>query len=104
MCPYDAQIDRIKQQIMQKYSPKDIFLFGSCACGIVSGHSDIDICIVIDTDNKRKLASDIQLEIESDIDVDIVVYTPNEWEKYKDEQSSFAHIIYKKGVSLIDRH
>ena len=78
MCPYDAQIDRIKQQIMQKYSPKDIFLFGSCACGIVSGHSDID--------------------------VDIVVYTPNEWEKYKDEQSSFAHIIYKKGVSLIDRH
>jgi len=104
MCPYDKQIDEIVKLIKNRYHPVDVYLFGSCARGMVTKHSDIDICLVADTDNKRKMAMDIQLDINCDADVDVVIYTPNEWKKYKDDPSTFAHIIAKKGVSLVGRY
>lgn len=104
MCPYDKEIEEIASYITYKYQPLDIYLFGSCARGVVSKHSDIDICIVADTGNKRKMAMDIQLGINCDTDVDILIYTPDEWHRYKDDPANFANIIANKGVSIIGRH
>ena len=104
MCPYDKQIDEIVRYITNKYRPLDIYLFGSCARGIVAKHSDIDICVIVNTDNKRKMAMDIQLGIECDADVDIVIYTPDEWQRHKSDPANFAYIIANKGVSLVGRY
>ncbi len=101
MLPYEKEIERIKSKIKCKFNPQDIFLFGSCAKGAVTANSDIDICVIINTNNKRQTVQEILLEVTGDIDVDVVVYTPEEWEKYKDDRATFAHVIYSKGVSII---
>jgi len=102
MCPYDFEIEDIKNQLINKYHPLDIILFGSCARGRVNKRrSDIDICMILETNDKRKVVRDILLEVEYDVDLDVVVYTPQEWQNNKDNQATFAGIIKRTGVSLL---
>lgn len=101
MCPYDTEIENIKKQIISRYNPIDIIIFGSCAKGRVSKSSDIDLCIIMNTKNKREVVCDMLLNIEYNVDLDIVVYTPEEWEYYKNDKTTFAGIINRGGVSLI---
>ena len=101
MCPYDIEIEYIKNQLIEKYNPIDIILFGSCAKGRVTRRSDVDICIILETKDKRKIVRDILIELEYKVDLDVVVYTPQEWQNNKDDQATFAGIIKRTGVSLI---
>lgn len=95
------EIDSIKQQILNKFCPENLYLFGSYARGLARKNSDIDICVIIDSDDKRKLREKILLEVESEKDIDVVIYTPKEWMRYKDDPSKFCYLIAQKGVSLI---
>ena len=101
MCPYDREIENIKNQIIRKYNPADIILFGSCAKGRVRRGSDVDICVILETNDKRKTVRDILINIDYDVDLDVVVYTPGEWQKYKDDKATFVGIINRTGASLI---
>lgn len=101
MCPYDREIEAIKGQLAERYHPVDIILFGSCAKKRVSRHSDVDICVVMETGDKRQTVRDMLLTIDYEVDLDIVVYTPQEWQKYKDDQGTFAGVINRTGVSLL---
>ncbi|MBQ9848813.1 MAG: nucleotidyltransferase domain-containing protein [Clostridia bacterium] len=77
-----------------------IILFGSRAKGKERETSDIDICIVAETDKKRRLASILQAEIESEYPIDILIYTPKEWEECVADKTSFASKIYTEGRIL----
>ena len=101
---YTEEIESIKNQIVSKFSPIDIYLFGSYAKGLITKKSDIDLCVIIDTDNKRELVQKILFEVESNNDLDVIIYTRDEWENHKDNPSTFAHIIKKTGVSLVGRY
>ncbi|MGB9813722.1 MAG: nucleotidyltransferase domain-containing protein [Thermovenabulum sp.] len=103
---YTEEIDKIKKQIMEKFKPVDIFLFGSYAKGLITKKSDIDICVIMDIkkEEKREMARRILIEVECESDLDVVVYTLEEWEKYKDDPSTFANLIKRTGVSIIDRY
>ncbi|AKL94726.1 DNA polymerase sigma [Clostridium aceticum] len=94
------EIEKIRNQINSILQAEDIILFGSYAKGVVSKKSDIDLCIVVNTNNKRKLMQEILLKIDIDIDIDIVIYTLDEWEKYKNDHSTFANVILRTGVSI----
>ncbi len=98
------EIDDIVNQIIKKFNPIDIFIFGSYAKGLINKKSDIDLCIIKNIDNKRKLVQQILLEVDYDSDLDIVVYTSTEWEKYKEDPSTFANIILRTGGSIIGRY
>ncbi|MDK2918160.1 MAG: uncharacterized protein PWQ37_893 [Candidatus Petromonas sp.] len=98
------EIDNIVKQIVEKFNPFDIYIFGSYAKGLINKRSDIDLCIIIDTNNKRNLVSQILLEVEYESDLDIVVYTKEEWNKYKEDSSTFANIIFRTGGSIIGRY
>lgn len=98
---YNETIENIKKQIVEKFRPVDIILFGSHAKGLARRQSDIDICVITETENKRKLVQDILLEIDYDVNLDVVVYTPTQWQQYKDDKAMFAHIINKTGVSIV---
>jgi predicted nucleotidyltransferase len=100
MSVHDEAVQSIRNQIVNKFNPVDVILFGSRAKGLVRKRSDIDICVIKDTQNKRKLVQDILLEIDCDVDLDVVVYTPAQWEKYKNDKSMFANVINRTGVSL----
>ncbi len=101
MNPYEAEIVAIKSHIIAKFQPEDILLFGSCAKRRINRHSDIDICVILATQDKRQVVMDILLANEKDVDLDIVVYTPEEWRNLKDNPATFAGVINQTGVSLL---
>lgn len=98
---FTEEIKSVVRQIIDRFNPKDIILFGSYAKGLVIKESDIDLCIIVNQGDKRKIAQEILLNTESETDLDIVVFLSDEWDKYKEDQSTFAGIVYRTGVSLI---
>ena len=96
MIPFREEIEEIKNQIIHLYNPYEIILFGSCAKGRAREDSDIDICIVLDFENKRELLIDLTMKIESSREVDFIVYTKSSWEKNLMDTASFASLIKKR--------
>ncbi len=77
-----------------------VILFGSRAKGTETEASDIDICIIAETENKRRLASKLQIAIDCEYPIDIIVYTPSEWKKCIEDDMSFAKKILTEGRVL----
>ena len=97
---FNIEVDNIKKQIIEKYDPKEIILFGSVAKGIFKVNSDIDLCVIKDTKDKRNLLAEMYIYIDSRIPFDLVLYTSEEWNKCVKDKSSFAYIIYNTGVKI----
>ena len=95
-----AEINSIKEQIVSRYFPSKIVLFGSQAKGTATKKSDIDLCIVKDTYDKRGLLADMSLTIESTKPFDLLLYTETEWNSCINDSASFAYLINKKGTVI----
>lgn len=77
MNPVEVQnkIREIAARIAQKFHPRKIILFGSWARGNPTPDSDVDLLIVADTDNPRKLAREIDGHIfPRRFPLDVLVY------------------------------
>ncbi|MEI6062840.1 MAG: nucleotidyltransferase domain-containing protein, partial [Bacteroidota bacterium] len=85
-------------QIVSQFIPQKIILFGSTAKGISRTNSDIDLCIIIETTDKKELLTQMYLNIDSYKPIDFIVYTPYEWINLINDKSSFAHLINTKGI------
>ncbi len=96
----DHYVNKIAEEIIIKFDPAKIILFGSVANGTYRSNSDIDLCIIKDTSSKRNTIAAIYTEIDSEIPFDIIVYTNEEWERNVNDLSSFAYKINKSGVVL----
>lgn len=96
----DTTLNKLKEDIVNKFKPERIILFGSIANSTYNYNSDIDLCIVSDTTNKRELITNLYTKIECDMPFDILVYTNEEWEKNIQDSSSFAYKINNSGVIL----
>jgi len=97
---FKDQIEYITEQIVSKYNPLKIILFGSCAKECVTKSSDIDLCIICEYEDKKKMLMDMFMYIESEKDIDLILYRPTEWEQYKEDTTTFASIINRKGMIL----
>ena len=98
-------VDRIVERIISDFSPKMIILFGSVASHSATENSDVDLLVVMDTDDEpfyRSMPIDIALR-DIFIDKDIIVVTPEEFEMKKDDEYSFVNEIVKTGRTLYDR-
>ena len=96
----EIALQRIKQQFIDRYQPDRIFLFGSQAKNTAEFDSDIDLCVVVEATDKRKLLTDMYLNIESEVPFDLLLYSPSEWERCVADHTSFAFQINKEGVIL----
>lgn len=96
----DYYVNKITEEIINKFNPTKIILFGSIANGTYKSDSDIDLCIIKDTQNKRNLTANIYTEIDCEMPFDILVYTNEEWERNINDLSSFAYKINTSGVIL----
>lgn len=94
------EINLIMEQIVSHYAPSKIVLFGSQANGTATKKSDIDLCVVKDTENKRELLTDMYLNIESSKPFDLLLYTEAEWSQCVKDITSFAYLINKKGTVI----
>ena len=104
MIPLQEEIGKIVAQIIERYNPIQIILFGSCAKGCITNRSDIDLCIICEYEHKQEMLTDMLIHIESDRDLDLILYRLEEWEKYKVDPSTFAYLICSKGVELYGRY
>jgi uncharacterized protein len=101
----------ITDRIRQVAVPVQILLFGSHARGATSPHSDIDLLVVLDSDEvpksfKERNANYLKIsrslyEIEKDIPIDLLVYTKAEFERFVASQSLFSKQVISEAVQLI---
>ena len=96
-------VDEIKNIVVSKIKPGKIILFGSCARDNTEPH-DIDLFII----KESNLDIDARIiEINSLLPdrypIDVIVYTPEEYEKYKDNKWSFLYRVVREGKIIYER-
>ena len=104
---YDySAVDVVVDAIVRDFSPKMIVLFGSVARGTADGDSDMDLMVVMDTDDKHtRQSSDVQMALwrrKIVVDADIIVVTPEEYEENKGNEHSFIHEIVSTGKIVFE--
>jgi predicted nucleotidyltransferase len=82
--------------------PKKLILYGSKIDVATGDVKDIDVCLVVETENKAELERELYLAIDSDVSFDIIIYTPSEWEVLITDAQSFAHRILEKGTVIYE--
>lgn len=97
-------IDSVVRQIVEKFHPQKIILFGSYAYGEPQPESDVDILVVMETDLKEsKQARQIYRSLERDLfGLDILVRTPGNLEKRIRLGDSFLQEITSRGKVLYE--
>lgn len=99
------EIENIVSQIIEKYKPIKIILFGSASKGKFSNDSDVDI-LVIKEDTPylgRERARELRRLIKKNLPVDFLVYRPEEFNERVNLGDPFIKTILKEGRVLYDR-
>ena len=96
------QVENITRQIIEKYKPEKIILFGSAARGNSEEVNDLDFLIIkrdvpyYGIDRMRELDE----LIDRTIAIDILVYRPEEFEKRLRMGDPFLKAVLKEGRVL----
>lgn len=99
---FEKEIQSITKQLVEKYGPEKIILFGSAARGDTGPDSDADFLIIkkqtpyYGSDRIRELSP----IIERNIPVDFLIYRPEEFEKRLLMGDPFLKAILKEGRVL----
>jgi len=100
----NEQIKLLRDTIAGKFGAKQIFLFGSHASGKAGKESDIDLCVIADLKNKRKidLISEIRRELIDRISspLDILVYNEEEFKERAKLRTTLEHKILSDGIKV----
>jgi len=98
-----ADIDRVVSQIVERFDPRRIVLFGSHARNEERADSDVDLLVVMDTDRTPlHAAAHIAGRIDHPAPLDIVVRTPDTFAAQLANQSRFEADIQHNGITLYD--
>lgn len=101
---FDEEIKKIKKAIIESYNPEKIILFGSCARGDYTEDSDVDIFVIKKTDESpRERIRNLTKKIPHNVPVDVIIYTPEEFELYRDILNSFVWLILQEGKLIYER-
>lgn len=93
------QIDSIKEQLVKKYHPQKIILFGSYAYGQPTQESDVDLLVVAKTDKKfHERVQEVRNLLPKDRPFDLIVLTPLEYQKARMENALLLEIEAKGKV------
>ena len=96
-------IDQVVQQIVEKFKPQKIILFGSYARGKPRPESDVDILVVMDTPLKEvQQAIQICQQIEYRFGLDLIVHTPKHLAERVKMGDWFLRDILEEGKTLYE--
>ena len=96
------ELHDIVEQIIAKYKPEKVILFGSAARGELGPQSDVDLLIIkrdtphFGADRIRQLSK----MIKRNIPVDFLIYRPDELEKRLMMGDPFLRMIIEEGKVL----
>ena len=89
---------------LRKLGAERVVLFGSHARGDFNEASDIDLLVVLDTDERMVDRIERVLEAgDSELSVEPLVYTPEEVERLKDQGSALIETVEREGRVLYER-
>ena len=99
---FEKEIQTITAQIIEKYKPEKIILFGSAVNGELGSDSDVDL-LIIKRDSPKYGADrirELSKIIDRNIPVDFLVYRPEEFEKRLKMGDPFLKAILREGKVL----
>jgi len=98
----EKKIAEIISRIVIGYQPDKIILFGSYAHGRPNNDSDLDLLIIKQTEQNpvERDKSVMKLLRGIKTSIDVMVYTREEFNKFKNVISSFEYQIAKNGKEL----
>jgi predicted nucleotidyltransferase len=97
------RIRKVAQQVVEHFHPQKVILFGSYAYGQPTKDSDVDLLVVIDTDEPPlHVAAKIAATIEHPFPLDIVVRTSVEFAAAVQRKGVFATEVATKGITLYE--
>jgi predicted nucleotidyltransferase len=99
---FEKEIRSITAQIIEKYKPEKIILFGSAVNGKFGSDSDVDL-LIIKKDSPKYGADrirELSKIIDRNIPVDFLVYRPEEFQKRLNMGDPFLKAVLKEGKVL----
>jgi predicted nucleotidyltransferase len=101
----DELLKEVTERIVEAFAPERVILFGSYAHGKPTPDSDVDLLIVMESNERpserRRAVS--RLFRERPFPMDIIVRTPQEMKRSLERVDPFIHDILLKGKVLYDR-
>jgi predicted nucleotidyltransferase len=101
----DELLREVTERIVEALAPERVTLFGSYAHGKPTPDTDVDLLIVMESDerlSKRRRAVS-HLFREHPFPMDIIVRTPQEMRRSLERVDPFIHDILQRGKVLYDR-
>ncbi|MFX0202210.1 MAG: nucleotidyltransferase domain-containing protein [Candidatus Hodarchaeota archaeon] len=100
---YD-QIEKFVNEIVHKFDPLRVILFGSYASDKTSPDSDVDLLVIMDFKGRSQLqALKIRKEIQRSFPLDLIVRKPSEINQRLAEGDFFLKEVLKDGKILYER-
>ncbi len=93
-------IRRYVRQIVEKFQPDKVILFGSYARGEQRDGSDVDLLVVMPAWNEMSKASRIRWELKAPFSLDLIVRTPKHLQRSLDENDWFLRDVMETGKVL----
>ena len=101
---FQKEIGNIVEEL-KIYKPKKVILFGSFATGDVHAGSDIDLCVIKNTNERfmDRTYQVLRLINSSSFAVEALVYTEDEFKRMKEEANPFIARIENEGKVLYEQ-
>ena len=97
------EIRKVARQIVDKFHPQKVILFGSYAAGKPDEDSDVDLLVVMETEEPAiHAAARISAAIDHDFPIDILVFKPSELQASLRRKGVFATEVISKGITLYE--
>lgn len=101
----DSEVQRVVEKLAAREDVEAVIVYGSYATGEVDAYSDLDLCVIQETDlkyhNERKTA--LQEFLTPRVSTDFTVYTPREFLRFKRRWPFTRDEILAKGQILFTR-
>lgn len=97
-------IRRYAREVVRKFGPERVVLFGSYAEGRPTEDSDVDLLVVMEHDGRNmEQAFAIRKSIPRTFPLDLVVRTPAELQRRLNQNDTFLTSIWQTGKTLYAR-
>jgi uncharacterized protein len=92
-------------ELISKYKPRKVIIFGSRAQGNSSAASDHDVLIIKETSTRRMLRREEAMRnIRQTVPLDILILTPDEVEFLEKQGSPFIREILDNGIVVYEQN
>jgi len=99
----EEAINDVVRQVIEKFNPQRIVLFGSYAAGKPRPESDVDLLVVMDTPlRESEQAYQICREIDYLFGLDLIVISPRRLKQRLEWGDTFLKEITQQGVMLYE--